>query len=308
LPGGLPGVGAGAMGLDGNPVQDASGALSFRPNPAAHPEGSTRFPEARGGGRDHRPTGLSTSLRAQDELRMTTSTHGPAGIWAVPMMRQHSWSPMGHAQGHTGTAGNLLGRHSSALEHYTAAHVGWESSLAPAPLSQAQLCHYTAAASAMLRQNRDLHIHGLPDSTANFLAPSRVCGGEMVNFYSGPRARPSRSDAQASASLPNPGNRTRDLASLQDSLQRLSPTPTPRDGTRMKMMDGPSRGPVLVQWADDRGLDTTWNDKSTAQDAMNMEDADSGPGPGSGLPFTFEQALHALSDCPLPPDFHGQDE
>lgn len=273
------------MGLRRNPAPDASGALSFWPNPAAHPEGSIGYHGARGGGRGHRHTGLSTSLRAQDELRVTTDTNGPAGIWGVPMMRQHSRSPMGHAQGHTGTAGNLVGRHSSALEHHTTAHVGGESSLAPAPLSQAP---YAAASSAMLQQNRDLHIHGLPDTTANFLAPSRVNDGEMVNFSSGPRACRS------------------ELVSLQDRLQRPSPTPTPGDGAHMKMMDGPSQSPCRVQWADGRELDTTWNDESTALGAMNTEDADSGSSSGSSS-GTFEQALHTLSDRPLPPDFHGQD-
>ena len=105
------------MGLDGNPVKDASGALSFWPNPAAHPEGAIGFLEARGASRDHRPTGLRTSLRAQDVLRMSADTNGSAGIWAMPMMRQHSWSPMGHAQGHTDAAGNLFGRASPALGH-----------------------------------------------------------------------------------------------------------------------------------------------------------------------------------------------
>jgi len=72
-----------SLGLNGNPVQDASGDLSVWPNPAAHPEGATGFHEARRGGRDH---------------------------WrsAVPMMRQHSWAPMGYEQGHTGTAGNMV--------------------------------------------------------------------------------------------------------------------------------------------------------------------------------------------------------
>ena len=220
------------MGLDGNPVKDASGALSFWPNPAAHPEGAIGFLEARGASRDHRPTGLRTRLRAQDVLRMSADTNGSAGIWAMPMMRQHSWSPMGHAQGHTDAAGNLFGQASPALGHRPTAHVGGGSSLAPAALSQAQ---YAAAAPAM---------------------------------------------------------------SLQDRLQRPSPTPTPGDGAHMKMMDGPSQSPCRVQWADGRGLDTTWNDASTALGAMNTEDADSdsssgsSSGSGSGLPFTFEQALH----------------
>ena len=305
--GALAGAGAGAMGLSRNPVQDASGAFSFRPNLVEHPDGAIGFHDARGG-RNHWHTGPSSSRRAQDGLRMSADTNGPAGIWDVPTMQPHSLPAMGHAQGHTGTARNLVGRHSSALEHYTTPHVGGESSLAPAPLSQAQ---YAAAAPAMVQQNRDLRIHGLPDTTANFLAPSRVDDGEMVNFYSGPRARPS--DAQASASLPNPGNRTRDLVSLQDRLQRPGPTPMPGDGAHMKMMDGPSRSPGPVQWADDRGLDTTWNDESTAQGAMNTEDADSGSSSGSGSvvdfpPFTFGQVLRTLSDRPLPPDFNGRDE
>ena len=78
-------------------------------------------------------------------------------------------------------------------------------------------------------------------------------------------------------------------------------------------MDGPSRSPGPVQWADGRGLDTTWNDESTAQGAMNTEDADSGSSSGSGSvvdfpPFTFGQVLRTLSDRPLPPDFNGRDE
>jgi hypothetical protein len=271
------------------------------------------------------------------ELRMIAGTNEPTGTWAVPMMRQQSCAPMGHVQGHTGTAGDIVGRACPALGHKTAARGGAGSSVNPtiredrrdtvkdafqrqkqelqdldtqlqackaaeyaaieklaglrkrvreledareAHLSQAQSAE---AASAMLQQNRGLtHVpDDLPAPAANALAPSCVGGGETVDFYSGPRARPS--GARASTSLPN-----------LTTMMR-----TPGDGAGVKTMDGPSWSPGPVHGADD----ISWGDRSTAQDAMNVEDAAI-----AFLPFTFQQSLHRLSGRPLPPDFHMPDE
>ena len=59
----------------------------------------------------------------------------------------------------------------------------------------------------------------------------------------------------------------------------------------MKRMDGPGRSSGPVHVADD----SQWDDKSTAQHAMNVEDAAI-----DFLPLTFEQS----QPFSLPPDFH----
>jgi len=288
LLGGL--TGAGATGLDGNPVQDASAAISFRPTPAAHTEGAI------GGGRDHWRTGLSRSLGALDEVRKTADTNEQADVWAVPM-RQNSWPLLGHAQGHRGTAGNRIGKADPALGHHAAAHCGGGSSFTPAPLSQAQ---YAAAAPAMQQQNWGPRIHNLPAPTANNLAPSHVGGGEMVDFCSGRRAHPS--SAQASVSLTNPTNMMRTAGPFGDWVQGLSPSARPRDGADEKMMDRPRRSPGPVDNQDPRQYASDclsfWEDKSIGGNAM-----DEAAAPVNLVPFTFERALRSLSDCPLPHDF-----
>ena len=259
----------------------------FMPNPAARPEGGIRLLEAQGGSRVHWRTGMGRSFEAPDELMMTAATTGQAGIGPVPMMPQISWPSMGHAQGHPGTAGNL-GRASHALRHNTAACAhggGAGSSFTPAPLSQA---HYAAAALAVLQPNRGLRIQDLSAPIASPLAPSRVRGGDMVNFHSSPQARPS--SAQASASLPNPISMESQLVTLEDRNQRPRPSPTPWGGA---MMDGPDLSPSPVHGADASPCDAN----SIVLDALDVEDA------VDFLPFPFEQALHTLSGLPLPPDF-----
>jgi len=250
-----------SLGLNGNPVQHASGALSPRRNPVAHPEGVAGFHEARRGGRDHWPEGI-------------TGFHGaplpPPLRSAAPMMRQHFWALMGHRQGLTGTAGNMIGRASPALGHDTTAHGGWGSSFAPALLARAQ-----AQAQAQAQQNRGPHTHDLPAPAANIVAPSRKGVGEMVNFYAGPGARPTC--AHASASLPTPASTMRYDGLFQDCAQRLSPSATSGDGADMKTMDGPGCYSGPVHGADD----STWGDRSSAQGATNMEPAWSGSNSGS---------------------------
>jgi len=238
--------------------------------------GVAGFHGAQGGGRDHGHTGLSRSLRAHNELRMTADTNELAGCWA-----------------RTGTAGNPMG---PALGHNTAADGGRKSSFTPAPFSWA---HYAVATRLMLQQNQGPHMHEFSASTANFLAASRVGGDEMGIVYSAPRACPS--GAQASASLQNPTSMMRHDQSFRDWAQRLiSRSQMPRDRADMKMiMDRPGWSPGPVQWADDRPSDH----KPTTPDVMDEGDADF-----HFPPFTFGQALNNLSDAPLPPEFHMPDD
>jgi hypothetical protein len=273
------------LAMDRHPVQDpASGPLSFRPSPAAQPEGAIGFREARDGGCDHWHTGLGRSFGAQEELRNTVDANEPVGIRALPIMRQHSWPPMGHAQGHTGTAGNIIARAYPAIGHTTATHV--ERGSSPAQLSQAQCA---AAVPAMQQQDLGPRIHDLPAPTANVLVSS---------FPASP------SSAQASASRVGAGN---------PGGVRASPAP----GHHAAAHDTPEKiqpflwaPPNSLGWLGDAGafaMGSFMEDdiKSTAQDTMAHDTEDAVI---NFLPFTFEQALNTLSRRPLLTGFHIPDE
>jgi len=204
----------------------------------------------------------------------------PASMLALPMMRQHSWPPMSHAQGHTG---NIIARGHPATGHNAATHGEGEKSPAQA--------YCAAGVPAMLQQDWVPRIHDLPAPTANVLAPSL-------------RAIPS--SAQASASHGGAGNAGGTGASPA-SGRHAAAHGAPEHFHWFPWVPPNSLGGLADAAAG--AMDSfiadgvTWHDKSTAQDAMNTEDAAI-----DFLPFTFEQALESiLSDRPLPLGFHMPD-
>ena len=287
-----------AMGLDRNPVQDpASGPLSFRPNPAAHPEDAIGFREARGGGRDHWHTGLSRSFGAQDELRMKGDAKELASTWALPMMRQHSWPPMGHVQGHTGTAGNIIAKAYPAIGHNTATHGEGRSS--PGQLSQAQCLE---SVPAMLQQDRGPRFHDLPVPTANVLAPLLRASPRSTQASA---SHVGAGNAGGTGASPAPGRHA--AAHGSPEVLHKFPWAPPLSLGGLADAGAGARGSFMAD-------DMPWHDKTTAQDATNTDTKDAVTNTDTEdaainlLPFTFEHALGILSDHPLPPGFHMLDE